>query len=64
MTVVPHERSASGAASFGPAGRRIPHGVLHVTTDAGIEGIEGNAFLFNPRPGPAQIKSIISNGPG
>jgi hypothetical protein len=26
VTVVLHERSASGAASFGPAGRRIPLG--------------------------------------
>ena len=41
-TVVLHERSASGAASFGPAGRWIPLGVLCVATD---EGIKGNAFL-------------------
>jgi hypothetical protein len=49
VTVVLHERSASGAASFGPAGRRIPLGVLRVTTDEGIEGIEGNVHA--PRGG-------------
>ena len=52
VTVVLHERSASGAASFGPAGRRIPLGVLRITTD---EGVEGNAFLSSPGNGPAQI---------
>jgi L-alanine-DL-glutamate epimerase-like enolase superfamily enzyme len=56
VTVVLHERSTSGAASFGPAGRRIPLGVLRVTTD---EGIEGNAFLSSPGPGPAQIADQI-----
>jgi L-alanine-DL-glutamate epimerase-like enolase superfamily enzyme len=56
VTVVLHERSASGAASFGPAGRRFPLGVLRVTTD---EGVEGNAFLSSPGPGPAQIADQI-----
>ena len=56
VTVVLHERSASGAASFGPAGRRIPLGVLRVTTD---EGVEGNAFLSSPGPGPGQIADQI-----
>jgi hypothetical protein len=56
VTVVLHERSASGAASFGPAGRRIPLGVLRLTTD---EGVEGNAFLSSPGPGPAQIADQI-----
>jgi len=41
VTVVLHER-APVAASFGPGGRRVPLGVLRVTTD---EGIEGNAFV-------------------
>jgi hypothetical protein len=41
ITVILHERAAV-AASFGPGGRRVPLGVLRVSTD---EGIEGNAFL-------------------
>jgi L-alanine-DL-glutamate epimerase-like enolase superfamily enzyme len=37
VTVVLHERSASGAASFGPAGRRIP------LVGGAAEDAEGNA---------------------
>ena len=56
VTVVLHERVATGAASFGPGGGRLPLGVLRVTTD---EGIEGNAFLSSPGPGPAAIAEQI-----
>ncbi|WP_300608526.1 hypothetical protein [Trebonia sp.] len=56
VTVVLHERSTAGVASFGPRGGRQPLGVLRVTTD---EGIEGNAFLSGPGPGPAAIAEQI-----
>ena len=55
ITVVLHERRAVSSASFGPA-RPVPLGVLRVTTD---EGIEGNAFLSSPGPGPAAIADQI-----
>jgi L-alanine-DL-glutamate epimerase-like enolase superfamily enzyme len=55
ITVVLHERRPTGSASFGPA-RPVPLGVLRIETD---EGIEGNAFLSNPGPGPAQIADQI-----
>jgi L-alanine-DL-glutamate epimerase-like enolase superfamily enzyme len=55
ITVVLHERRHTASASFGPA-RPVPLGVLRVQTD---EGIEGNAFLSNPGPGPAQIAEQI-----
>jgi hypothetical protein len=48
ITVVLHERKPVASASFGPA-RPVPLGVLRVQTD---EGIEGNAFLSSPGPGP------------
>ena len=55
ITVVLHERRHTASASFGPA-RPVPLGVLRIQTD---EGIEGNAFLSNPGPGPAQIAEQI-----
>lgn len=55
ITVVLHERRHTASASFGPA-RPVPLGVLRIQTD---EGIEGNAFLSNPGPGPAQIADQI-----
>jgi L-alanine-DL-glutamate epimerase-like enolase superfamily enzyme len=55
ITVALHERKRTGSASFGPA-RPVPLGVLRVQTD---EGIEGNAFLSSPGPGPAQIADQI-----
>lgn len=55
IKVVLHERKPTGSASFGPA-RPVPLGVLRVQTD---EGIEGNAFLSSPGPGPAQIADQI-----
>ena len=55
ITVVLHERRHTASASFGPA-RPVPLGVLRVQTD---EGIEGNAFLSNPGPGPAQVAEQI-----
>src|ERR1700734_870540 len=56
ITVVLHERQATASASFGPA-RPVPLGVLRIETD---EGIEGNAFLSSPGPGPAQIADQIT----
>ncbi len=56
ISVVLHERKpAAGTASFGPA-RPVPLGVLRIATD---EGIEGNAFLSSPGPGPQQIGEQI-----
>jgi L-alanine-DL-glutamate epimerase-like enolase superfamily enzyme len=55
ITVVLHERKPTTSASFGPA-RPVPLGVLRIQTD---EGIEGNAFLSSPGPGPAQIADQI-----
>jgi L-alanine-DL-glutamate epimerase-like enolase superfamily enzyme len=55
ITVILHERQAVASASFGPA-RPIPLGVLRITTD---EGIEGNAFLSSPGPGPVAIAEQI-----
>jgi L-alanine-DL-glutamate epimerase-like enolase superfamily enzyme len=55
ITVVLHQRQATASASFGPA-RPVPLGVLRIETD---EGIEGNAFLSSPGPGPAQIADQI-----
>jgi L-alanine-DL-glutamate epimerase-like enolase superfamily enzyme len=55
VSVVIHERPAP-AAAFGPAGARRPLGVLRVRTD---EGIEGNAFLSPPGPGPYGIAEQI-----
>ena len=55
IKVVLHERKPTDSASFGPA-RPVPLGVLRVQTD---EGIEGNAFLSSPGPGPAQIADQI-----
>lgn len=55
ISVVLHERRPSAAANFGLA-RPVPLGVLRVVTD---EGIEGNAFLSNPGPGPEQIADQI-----
>jgi hypothetical protein len=57
ITVVLHERRHTGSASFGPA-RPVPLGVLRIQTD---EGIEGNAFLSNPGPGPVQIADQVVN---
>ncbi len=58
VTVVLHERAASGLATFGPGQGGIPFGVLRITTD---EGIEGNAFLSSPGPGPEAIgKQIVT----
>lgn len=57
ITVVLHERRQVSSAAFGPArSRPVPLGVLRVATD---EGIEGNAFLSSPGPGPAQIADQI-----
>jgi L-alanine-DL-glutamate epimerase-like enolase superfamily enzyme len=44
ITVVLHERSHTGSASFGPA-RPVPLGVLRIQTD---EGIEGNGDVHAP----------------
>ena len=55
ITVVLHQRQATASASFGPA-RPVPLGVLRIETD---EGIEGNAFLSSPGPGPAAIADQI-----
>jgi L-alanine-DL-glutamate epimerase-like enolase superfamily enzyme len=55
VTVVLHERAATGSASFGPGGRQLL-GVLRIMTD---EGIEGNSFLSRPGPGPAAIAEQI-----
>jgi L-alanine-DL-glutamate epimerase-like enolase superfamily enzyme len=55
ITVVLHERRHTASASFGPA-RPVPLGVLRIQTD---EGIEGNAFLSNPGPGPVQIADQV-----
>ncbi len=55
ITVVLHERRHTASASFGPA-RPVPLGVLRIQTD---EGIEGNAFLSNPGPGPTQIAEQV-----
>jgi L-alanine-DL-glutamate epimerase-like enolase superfamily enzyme len=57
ITVILHERQLTPSASFGPS-RPVPLGVLRVRTD---EGIEGNAFLSSPGPGPAQIGEQIVN---
>jgi hypothetical protein len=63
ISVVLHERRHTGSASFGTSssgtGRPVPLGVLRIETD---EGIEGNAFLSNPGPGPGQVSARISTG--
>jgi L-alanine-DL-glutamate epimerase-like enolase superfamily enzyme len=51
-----HERAASGLAAFGQGSGGVPLGVLRISTD---QGIEGNAFLSSPGPGPAAIASQI-----
>jgi L-alanine-DL-glutamate epimerase-like enolase superfamily enzyme len=60
ITVVLHQRQATASASFGPGssstGRPVALGVLRIETD---EGIEGNAFLSSPGPGPAAIADQI-----
>ena len=48
IRVVLHARPAGSLAVFGTADT-LPMGVLRVLTD---EGIEGNAFLSLPVPGP------------
>ena len=56
VSVVLHERVATGSATFGPRGGRQPLGVLRVMTD---EGVEGNSFLSGPGPGPVAIAEQI-----
>ena len=57
VSVVIHERAATPSAAFGPSGAKRPLGVLRVTTD---EGIEGNAFLSSPGPGPYGIAQQVT----
>jgi L-alanine-DL-glutamate epimerase-like enolase superfamily enzyme len=56
IRVVLHARDAAGLATFGPGSGTLPMGVLRVLTD---EGIEGNAILSPPGPGPAAIAQEI-----
>ena len=58
ISVVMHERVETSPAAFGPRGAKVPLGVLRIVTD---EGIEGNAFLSSPGPGPEAIaRQVIS----
>jgi L-alanine-DL-glutamate epimerase-like enolase superfamily enzyme len=56
VRVVIHERPAPKAA-FGPSGPSRPLGVLRILTD---EGLEGNAFLSPPGPGPYGIAEQVT----
>jgi L-alanine-DL-glutamate epimerase-like enolase superfamily enzyme len=55
VDVVLHERRSS-LAVFGVRDGRLPMGVLRIRTD---EGLEGNAFLSYPGPGPAAIAEQV-----
>lgn len=55
VRVVLHARQAGSLAVFG-AGGTLPMGVLRILTD---EGIEGNAFLSLPGPGPEAVGAEI-----
>jgi L-alanine-DL-glutamate epimerase-like enolase superfamily enzyme len=55
IRVVLHARPAGSLAVFG-TGETLPMGVLRVLTD---EGIEGNAFLSLPGPGPEAVGAEI-----
>ena len=56
VRVTLHERSAAGLAVFGVSDGRLPMGVLHIATDAGVDG---HNFLSLPGPGPAAIADQI-----